>query len=266
MANVNSGTVTPLPDPTNQGAVSYCYVVAGQSLEVSVSATVDGAFLTDSTWFNVSAPNPTTPAVSLPFNAQLSVDYFTDCSQNPPAPNSLPSLCFGNISGPDCITGFFAPPAGILFTPPTASTPAGRFFFVQLVTGDQANHYYPEGGRLHCVATPGLDGAYPYQGRFDAPVADAPFVPLPALYSRVSRGFGATMYLMWQSNISGAIPVPIGSVNWSFSGQTIQSNGTWTTPTGSGFADSFAAASDINSFPQWTGLAILPDQNCQDEE
>lgn len=82
---------------------------------------------------------------------------------------------------------------------------------------------------------------------------------------RVNRGFGATMYLMWQSNISGAIPVPIGSVNWSFSGQTTQSNGTWTTPTGSGFAE-FAAASNINSFPQWTGLAITADHNCQVEQ
>ena len=90
---------------------------------------------------------------------------------------------------------------------------------------------------------------------------DAPITPLPSTYTTASRDFAATMYLMWQSNTQGSIPVPMGSVGWSFSGSTTQSNGTWGTPSGSGSAQAFAAASGISSFPRWTGKAV-PNANC----
>src|SRR5260370_6496842 len=119
-----------------------------------------------------------------------------------------PYLVFGNISGPvvGCPGGYTGAP-GIAFSPPTTATPPGQFFFVQLVTGD--NLTYPN---LTCAAIPGLDGAYPYQSKYAQAVNNAPFAPLP--YSSITRSFGATMYLMWQSSAASSIPVPMGSVAW----------------------------------------------------
>ena len=94
---------------------------------------------------------------------------------------------------------------------------------------------------------------------------DAPITPLPSTYTTASRDFAATMYLMWQSNNSGSIPVPMGSVGWGFSGSTTQSapnTGNWSAPSGSGSAQQFAAASGISSFPQWTGVVGNPSNNC----
>jgi len=172
-------------------------------------------------------------------------------------------MVFGNVSGPapGC-PGVTTGQAGIIFSPPTTSTPPGSFFFVQLVTGDTVI-YSRTGATLTCTGTntPGLDGAYPYPYN-NHTATDAPQSPLPSTYTNSSRDFSATMYLMWQSNTSGSIPVPMGSVDWSFSGSTTQSNGTWSTPSGSGSAQSFAAASGISSFPQWSGPVVLANNNC----
>jgi hypothetical protein len=151
----------------------------------------------------------------------------------------------------------------MLFPPPTMSTPPGNFFFVQLVTGDTVT-YSRTGATLTCTATntPGLDGAYPYQNANAHSVSDAPSNLLPSTFTSSSRDFAASMYLMCQSNTSGSIPVPIGSVGWGFSGSTTHSNGTWSTPSGSGSAQLFAAASGTSSFPQWSGLVGLPNNNC----
>jgi len=176
-------------------------------------------------------------------------------------------MVFGNISGPNCTTNVYSGQAGIIFSPPTTgttSTPPGSFFFVQLITGDTVT-YSRTGATLNCTATntPGLDADYPYQGKTGLSVTDAPTTALPSTYTTASRNFAATMYLMWQSNTSGSIPVPIGSVGWSFSGSTTQSNETWGTPSGSGgSAQPFAAASGIDSFPKWSGLVVLPTNNC----
>jgi hypothetical protein len=267
VANSSTGTVTSLSNSNLQSSSLTFYWYDGvNGRVVSVSGTVNGAAFSRGATFNITAPSPATPGIGLPTQGHLNINNIGDCAGNP----SAPTMVFGNISGPvpgtNCV---YRGDAGIIFSPPTigtTSTPPGSFFFVQLVTGDHVTYTYPSGGPppLNCTATntPGLDGNYPYQGVTGQPVPDAPGTPLPSIYSTVSRDFAATMYLMWQSNTSGSIPVPMGSNAWSFSGSTTQSNGTWSTPTGSGSYQSFVAASGIISFPQWSGKVITPDHNC----
>lgn len=202
--------------------------------------------------FNISGPNPFMPTVTLPTNGNLFVDTLTGCSGAPTGQ----FLVFGNISGPvpPC-PGTYTGQAGIAFSPPTTSTPAGNFFFVQLVSADEVT--YPN---LTCNGIGGLDGAYPYQSKVGQPVNDAPFAPLP--YNSITRTFDATMYLMWQSTVSGWFAVPMGYTAWSFSSSTSFTNGVWSTPSGSGTTLPFFTASYTSSYPTWTGLAVQANNNC----
>jgi hypothetical protein len=203
--------------------------------------------------FNVSAPNPFTPSVTLATNGNLFVDTLTGCSGVP----TEQALVFKNIAGPvpPC-AGTYTGQPGIALSPPTTTTPPGTFFFVQLVSEDQV--LYPN---LTCNGIPGLDGAYPYQSKMGQPVNDAPFAPLP--YNSITRTFDATMYLMWQSTISGSFAVPMGYTAWTFSSSTTLTNGVWSTPSGSGTTLPFhTAASHWTDYPTWTGLALQANNNC----
>jgi hypothetical protein len=258
VASNTSGAVTLLQNLTSP-TLTYYWVISGQQIEVSLTATIFGTSVTKYAYFNVVAPNPAESSVTLPTGGQLNVRNLGDCAGSTPGPN----MVFGDISGPfpGCT---YHGQAGITFAPPTTTSPPGNFFFVQLVTGD-AIVYNRTGGQMNCTATntPGLDGRYPYQGATAQTVTDAPFHPLLSPYATSTRNFAATMYLMWQSNTAGSIPVPMGSVGWGFSGlSTKLADGSWTITSGSGSAQPFAAASGINSVPQWTGLVGLANTNC----
>ena len=258
VANNSAGTVTALQN-LQSPALTFYWVTPGQQIEVSLTATIFGTTLTKYAYFNVTAPSPNEPTVDLPTGGQLSVRDLGDCSGSTPGPNMI----FGNITGPfpGCT---YRGSAGITFTRPTTSSPAGSFFFVQLVTGDLVV-YNRTGGQMNCPAsnTPGLDANYPYQGGTNNTVTDAPFNPLLSTYATSTRNFAATMYLMWQSNTTGSIPVPMGSVAWGFSGlSTKQPDGSWVITSGNGSAQPFAPASGVNSIPQWTGLVVLGNNNC----
>lgn len=240
---------------TNAQSTTFYWVTPGTST-ITFDLTLSGSSsaIPATATFNISAPSPATPTLSLPTNGQLYVDTLTGCTNNPSGPN----LVFGNISGPvpGC-PGTYTGQPGIAFSPPTASTPAGNFFFVQTVNSDTVNY-----NSLTCSAISGLDGAYPYQSKTGQAVNDAPFSPLPSTYSTSSRSFNATMYLMWQSTTQASIPAPMGYVTWQFSGSTTQSNGVWGTPTGSGGPGNFLTATSPSFYPTWQGLAVTANNNC----
>lgn len=249
----STGTVTALTNLTDS-SLSYYWTNGGQQVDVSVTATVFGTQITKSARFNVVGPNTTGPTVTLETNGQLNVNSIGDCNGNPP----FPAMVFGSISGPNPGTCVYSGQAGIRFVPPGASGPAGNFFFVQLITAENVT-YSHNLGTSTCTGSVagGLDQDYPYQRRTGLSVSDAPFTPLPSTYLVVSRTFGATMYLMWQSKNRNSIPVPIGSVAWGFTGSTTQQrahSNIWTAPTGSGSAQAFVPASGPNSYPVWSAL------------
>ena len=114
------------------------------------------------------------------------------------------------------------------------------FQWVQILNGIQ-DQDIGGGGQVIINAPPGqLDGTYPYANETTTTTSDSPNVQLPQSYGMVERGFTATMYLMWdpalptgcvpaQTNAAynstastcTSIPIPLGSVQWKWSGCAI---------------------------------------------
>lgn len=251
----------PSPISLNGQSATFYWVTAGNSRTVNFTVYLSNGFesftSSASATFNVSAPTPATPTVSNYF--LMTVDTLTGCEVNPGGQY----LVYGNLTGaaPGCGNPSGTP--GISFVPPRTQSPAGSFFFVQVVNSGTVI-YSRTGATLTCTGVPGLDGQYPYQGKMGQIVNDAPLAPLLSTYTAAGRSFSATMYLMWQSNTASSIPVPLGSVAWQFSGSATQpqQNSTWGSPTGGGSAGNFIAGSGASSYPTWTSLAVLPNENC----
>lgn len=172
-------------------------------------------------------------------------------------------LVFGNLTGniPQCnSSGNASGTAGIQFSPPSTQSPSGTFSFAQLVRSDAITYTVSGSTSTTCPGTPGLDGAYPYQNKYGQLVNDAPYVKLFSTYTTESRSFVATMYLMWQSSTPSSIPIPLGYVDWNFSGSSSEPlpNSTWGPATVSGIAASFVPVTSPGLFPTWGGLAVPP--------
>ena len=248
---------------TTQQEVKFYWPISGNSFNAEVSILYNDDGGTDGgnaqVTFNISGPGGS-PTVVLPTSGALNVDTLTGCATQ----TGGQYLDFGHLTGqvPQCSN----PPAssgtfGITFTPPSISSPPGQFFFIQTVNQDTAT-YSRTGATLTCTAVSGLHGQFPYEGTYQGEVVDAPGAALASTYTTVSRAFYASMYLMWQSS-TNSIPVPIGSLNWQVVGSTTQSGGTWGTPTGSGSAGGFSAATSASTgYPQYQALAVPATSNC----
>jgi len=101
-----------------------------------------------------------------------------------------------------------------------------NFTWVQLIQSDALTLKNQE-GTLYCVPKSqpvaefgaGLDTGYPYDMR--NPTRDNPPLELTPDTQAYSRVFHARMYLLWSSGLSNSIPVPLGFVDWSFSGEVV---------------------------------------------
>ncbi len=167
----------------------------------------------------------------------LNIDMLIDKSPClPTSEDKDPYLQYGNLNGynKDVCPGDLTGDPGIVFTPPSTSS-TGQYSFVQIVNKDTVKYTEGKIGSLSCPTNSGLDGVYPYPPWSDGRVADAPNVRLEQFYSRVSRNFTATMYLLWTSSIPNSIPVPIGSQKWqiaeaSTTNSSYSTSQNWTQP------------------------------------
>jgi len=163
-------------------------------------------------------------------------------------------LAYGNISGTTCaVTGT----AGELFTASGTQPGTGAFTFVQLINSDTST-FTSTTGTVTCTHNAGVDASYPYAAQINSTQSDdAPYVVLPTSpYNKITRAFAATMYVLWTSSTASAIPIPVGSITWQFSGATTLTNSKWGGVTGSGTANAFVASSGTQSndgYPLWTG-------------
>jgi hypothetical protein len=87
--------------------------------------------------------------------------------------------------------------------------------------------------------------------------ADSPPFGLSATYIGVTRSFSALSYLMWKSNLTGSILVPLGYVPWNWSGSAVGSivTGIWSLNTNppSTWSQQPTLAQDPNNsgYPTW---------------
>ncbi len=131
----------------------------------------------------------------------------------------------------------------------SSQTANGNYFFTQLV-----NTYNAAAQRTStpCSYSPGvgLDNSFHY-GNLNGvtSTSDSPEIPIFADYTSLSVSFSASMYLMWQATTTNSIPIPLGSVNWSWSGTANYVNSTWQLASSSENAGTFIAGA---GFPTWT--------------
>jgi len=169
---------------------------------------------------------------------------------------------------------------------PTGNT--GSYSWVQLIGSDSV-HFLKSTGRQVCTTfsnpsstQPELDNTYPYGLGFNnvyttsAPndtATDGPRIAAPS--SEMARSFAATMYLLWTPSpdnhcTSGAcaVPIPLGSLVWSWAGDTINTlstaqglnNTTWIM-TGCQAAAAGGFEPD-SSYPIWNNTVLNDSVSC----
>jgi hypothetical protein len=170
-----------------------------------------------------------------------------------------PALHYGNS-----VVG----PAGIYFAynPPAVTIPPafpGLLTWVQVVNGDFYNLTNSVGGvTFKPICGSAVDnalnqGGYTYTAGTPTTVNDSPYVPVPTLpgpvYDLVALNESYSMYLMYQPNLSGSIPVPVAVIPWNWSGQAASyDNGvTWVKTYGNASPIGNANGTTNGVFPQW---------------
>jgi len=142
---------------------------------------------------------------------------------------------------------------GANFSASYSSVPAdfqGLFSWTQLINSSNWT-YAPVQTGSTCSAGPGLDMYVSYTTGQN--LDDSPGVPLISGFSDLTAAGSFSSYLMWQpygTGMSTSIAVPLGHMNWSWSGEAQLNNGIWSVvsnpvqPT-----PSWSATLD---FPQWS--------------
>src|SRR5208282_2558794 len=97
--------------------------------------------------------------------------------------------------------------------------------------------------------TNSLDTTHPYDSNPNT-TQDSPQIP-STNYMEVAGTDSFCMWLMYIPPGTNTVSVPLSAVRWNWSGDAVQSNGTWQLISGSGSA---GPASDTNGFPVWSAL------------
>ena len=149
----------------------------------------------------------------------------------------------------------------------TATSPPsndGEYTWVQLITVKEIGDF-DDGTGSTCTGGPGLDTQYPYETGLHS--EDGYVDPIDSTYEKEERTNSEFhMYLMWNPLTDGSIPVPLGSIAWSASGDVVWSptSKTWKKISGGTKSDDFSTQSP--SFPQWKGGPVTPETiaaNCK---
>ena len=235
---------------TSNIPVTYQYCVNIPSVGNQCSETANATF------------NVTGPIVTIAPTAN---------SWSVPPPMSCPTivqlLYFGY---PDPTSGCSLVPMvkGISFKATLSNVPDGdgTTEWIQVITADTLSGTYISGGSFGPANQGvGLDNFLPYPP--DDPVdavttetSDSPGNSLRRSLSEETRSFTADMYYLWQPQISGAIFVPLGYIEWSTSGTAAQDSRDtppWSLSSSGPTAAVFHTSSDTGSnhgFPTWTHL------------
>ncbi len=230
----SSATVTKTD--TTQASLLTHWVYGESGVKIKYHYCVGVSDLTDpcsqdaEVTFDISGPSDGQPTT---FDSGLF--SINNLIVNPCGPGDLQSFMeYGNYTGyvsDSCPNmGGSVGASGISFTAPTTSSD-GTYSFVQIVNHDTES-FTESGGVLTCTTASGLDGIYPYPST-SGTTSDSPNVPLDPFMKKVRRNFAATMYLMWTSNQTNSIPVPIGYQKWQLQ-ETSSNPGA---PTGQNWTD-----------------------------
>ncbi len=208
-----TGSVTPMP-PLNTPSLTFYSVYPATGVEVTYTYCVSGQTTCPEApaWFNVTGPTGGTMSFT-PFAPAVTIADLTACTD----PHGYtwpggPWMYYATgVTGLACPGEAHYPAFGINFNTPTGyeNDSGGSYLLVQLISSDTIT------GESANTFVAGLDTDYPYGS---PPTSDSPKVYLLPTATSVTRNFTANMFLMWQSNTTNAIPVPLGYQTWGFSG------------------------------------------------
>jgi hypothetical protein len=265
------------PPATNQQTFVFYFVDGGDTGQPVLSLTngTVGPLNAASVTFNVTGP--TVPTVT------------TDPNQANPGYTGI----WPNQAGTGQVLAFAGMPApaqvgqgldGIILQadPQPPSAPSGTYSWVQVLNYDTIQVITSAGSADRSPTSAGpfvppvLDNRYPYGSTYSVNatndlVVDVPALPLCQQWGEAARSFSATMYLLWTpdagaSGCSGGactIPIPLGSVNWQWSGDAINTllpflpSGAGYTVAAPGCGSPLQTAGFVSAsmYPSWTAVS-----------
>ncbi len=235
--------LTNVADFTNSSITFYWKDGSGgATLEVQCSAIAKGVTLTAKSFFQVTRPAPA-------LNVTIDGTVAADTNYNRPGI----WLHFG--TGKTNQTG-------IRFQyDPDPSFTHTNYFFIQL--GSIRREEWWNSGTNWVGIAAGLDnGAVPSSYKYPVtPIlgprtaGDAPAHALLTKFDYVSANDDFTMWLMFQPNLSGALPVGLKKVDWHWDGSAENFFGAWALMTGQ--PPTNVTVSTIVGHPEWTTNMLL---------
>jgi len=121
----------------------------------------------------------------------------------------------------------------------------GTYELIQVVNSSTITKT-PAAGQPCVLSTYGVDDVPP------AASNDSPSVVLDNSYSEITANMSFSTYLMFQPQYGSWVPVSV--VNWSWAGDAVNNNGTWTLKTGTP-AGSLPLSGSSTGFPSWSQRA-----------
>jgi len=230
------------PQPVvREGPTTWFYWAApGKNRTVSYQLTLTNG---------VTAQAEVTFDVDGPWSTQVQVDSERVALSQPLPNSSLLGMLDPGIS----FRARYSLPEGML----------RKFIWVQEIQSDVVT-VKRNGITLYCVPKSqpvatlgaGLDTVYPYDTH--NPTLDNPRIHLPSDVTEYSRVFHARMYLLWSSGLTNSIEVPLGFVDWTFSGEVVLKNAEtneWVLKFGSGGpSNPVAPFTRSHAYPFWNSL------------
>jgi hypothetical protein len=201
---------------------------SGSGRQVQATVTAPGSSATPSVTYTITPPQLTTLSAN-----ESGVHIGTDC----PGSSGTLEMCLYSGGGPP----------GIAFNLPAILPSDGSYELVQVVESATAD-YTDTSGAVHPYSTSGLDAA-------PAGSTDFPAVALSSGYTEVGVQESFSTYLMFQV-VSSSSWVPVAVVNWSWAGDAVLANGTWTlkssSPNPEPGGTAAVAGASAAAFPSWT--------------
>jgi hypothetical protein len=262
--------------PQSDNPVTYQYCVNIPGLSAADVANGLNCSLVAKATFNVSGPTATIVPTPKAWHVSRPIPVCNSTGKEQ-------VLIFGKLDPKTSTTcKNVIATSGITFnaTVNTLSGSSGQTEWIQVISANESTGDSVLGMPFLVNIGTGLDNFLPYNILSPDPVDatttstnDSPSSGLGVDDATLTRTFTAKMYLMWTSQTSGSIPVPLGYVKWEISG-TAAANETntppWSltshAPTKRNFHISQDTGTKTHGLPTWSSLVTNTNSATADEE
>ncbi len=262
------------PQSDNPLTYQYCVNIPGLSAD-EIANGLNCSRVAKAT-FNVSGPTATIVPTTTAWHVSRPIPVCNSTGKEQ-------MLTFGKLDSKTSTTcNLIVDTPGITFnaTVNTLSGSSGQTEWIQVISANTVTGSTVFGTPFTTNGGTGLDSSLPYNFQYPDPVDatttetdDSPNDGLGVDDANLTRTFAAKMYLMWTSEISGSIPVPLGYVKWVISGTAVAnetSTPPWSlassTPTSKNFHISQDTGTKTHGLPTWSSLVTNTNSAAADEE